>query len=98
MEKSKFYSAKEASTDWKKKQVEKDNYVDETKIQGILSKIEEKIDAIEIPGDPGMGLKEHDYCGHLSKAEIRFIKSLGYKVEFKVSYDSMHGDYHAITW
>ena len=98
MDKSKVYSAKEASMDWKKKQAEKNAYVDERKIEEIFDKIREKISSIEIPGDPGMGLRQYDLYGYLSVGEKKVLKSHGYKVEFKDSYDSMHGDYYAITW
>jgi hypothetical protein len=93
-EASQFYTAKQARADYNAKQNEKNEFINEKKILNIIDNIKKKIQFIEISDN------NHTYpeykSGSLTSGEIRFIRSLGYNVEYVDG--GLGGDYWKISW
>ena len=98
-EKNDFYSAKDANKDWNKKLEEKNAYVNPEKIKKITDAVKDQIAEMEITSESwSIGYKFYDYHGYLSPGEVKTLQKLGFKVKFEEEYDSMHGDFHRISW
>jgi hypothetical protein len=92
-----YYSAKQAREDYENKRNLKNLYTDQGKLDAIFLDIKKKIQNMNSEHSKSSSFPYPEYdAGYLSLGEQKFLKDLGYKVEYVDG--GIQGDFWRITW